>query len=135
MSLNTVCSSVERLPFVFASKTESRSMISFAWGRLTGMAGCWGSSCSPISISEELPSEITKDENVTGMPLPDSTLGSGEERAASLEELEGGAGWSEPAPLPRRSRTTNPSSLSPAMAYLHPIFAGAYHRPYVHATR
>lgn len=66
MSRRTACSSDVKLPFVFSSKTDSKSMISFACGRLTGMGGCCGSSCSPININDELPREITKDEKVTG---------------------------------------------------------------------
>jgi hypothetical protein len=42
--------------------------MSFACGRFGGIEGCWGSSCSPINISEELPREMTKDEKVTGIP-------------------------------------------------------------------
>src|SRR5215217_9638262 len=68
MSRKTVCSSAVRLPFVLSSKTERRSMISLACGKLTGRDGCLGSSCSPINMSDEEPSEITKEENVTGSP-------------------------------------------------------------------
>ena len=53
-------------------------------GKLTGMAGCWGSTCSPINMSEELPREITKEEKVTGTPLPVSAPAA-EGDGASLE--------------------------------------------------
>ena len=49
-------------------RLERRSMISLACGRLTGREGCLGSNCSPINISDEEPSEMTKDEKVTGSP-------------------------------------------------------------------
>jgi hypothetical protein len=44
--------------------------MSFACGRFTGIGGWWGSNCSPINIIDELPSEMTKDEKVTGIPEP-----------------------------------------------------------------
>ena len=50
-------------------------MISLACGKLTGMAGCCGSNCSPMSMREELPREITKEAKVTGTPLADSLFG------------------------------------------------------------
>src|SRR5512142_3260190 len=70
-----------------------------------------------MSISEELPREITKDANVTGTPEPAPESGRAGE-AASLDEAgagDGAAGLSAPL-VPRRSRTTNPSSFSPPTA-------------------
>src|SRR5215510_25416 len=116
MSRSTDCSSGFRLPFVFSSKTESKSMISFACGKLTGTGDCWGSSCSPISINDELPREITKDEKVTGMPevwegFDADVEGEGARSWANDVPEEADEGRSVPLP-PRRSRTTKPSSFS-----------------------
>ncbi len=110
MSRSTICSSAVRFPFVFSSRTESRSMISLAWGRFTGMGCCWGSSRSPISINDEEPREITNEENVTGMAgawLEDPASAGCVSGLGSLGAAALGAGSPPP---PRRSRTTKPSS-------------------------
>jgi hypothetical protein len=81
------------------------------------MAGCWGSSCSPISISEELPREITKEAKVTGIPLPDSSPAAAlADVSFDVAAVEDGAGLARSGPtlLPRRSRMMNPSSCSAA---------------------
>lgn len=62
-------------------------MISLACGKLTGMAGCCGSNCSPMSMREELPREITKEAKVTGTPLADSAP------AAGLDDASFEAAW------------------------------------------
>jgi hypothetical protein len=42
------------------------SIISLACGRFMGVAGCWGSKDSPISIKEEVPNEKTNEEKDNG---------------------------------------------------------------------
>src|SRR5690348_13408575 len=105
MSRKTDCSSVVRFPVVFCSRIDRRSMISLACGKLTGREDCCGSSCSPMSIRDELPSEITNDAKVTGMPEP----WDGSDDAVREGSGEGGAAGDDvfsAAPPPRRSRMT-----------------------------
>jgi hypothetical protein len=83
-----------------------------------------------MSMSEELPREITNEAKVTGIP----ELSGGSEEGAGWDAVDdeggGGAdGFSDP-PLPRRSRMTNPSSLYAAnVCSSAPDAAIPYHRP------
>jgi len=68
-----------------------------------------------MSISEELPKEMTKDAKVTGIPPWLSPPDSGGGEVVSFEAALGAEAGLSDAELPRRSRMTNPSSLSPAI--------------------
>src|SRR5262245_21312254 len=69
-----------------------------------------------MSIREELPNEMTKEEKVTG--TADSSAGRRDAAARGSFSDEAGAEGGSVAPVPRRSRMTNPSSLSPAILFL-----------------
>src|SRR5215467_6658535 len=68
-----------------------------------------------MSISEELPKEMTKDAKVTGIPPGLSLSDAGDGEVVSFEPALGADAGLSDAELPRRSRMTKPSSLSPAI--------------------
>jgi hypothetical protein len=105
----TDASSAERLLLVFSSNMDKISIISLAWGRFIGGAGCWGSKDSPISMREEVPKEKMNEEKDTG------GVGGVEfvdEKFSGVEVFEDEGVETSASVRPRLSRTTNPRSSS-----------------------
>src|SRR6476646_10428659 len=91
-----------------------------------------------MSMSDDEPSEMTKDEKLTGGAggVWDGSVGAAAEGFASVEG-EDTVGAASAPPLARRSRMTNPCSSS-AMFFspaFRRVFCVPYHRVYSVASR